>query len=1105
MSVSYFKIVESINRLLAMLVIVSILTTAVPASVFADDVPPPDTPLQNTVENQTASTTPETATTTPDGGNATSTESGSEGGDGNATDGNNGEGNTNNGTTTATSTPNEGTGGSEGSEGAEGTAGATPNDEVNPVDIVSDGLLGDQDAPEEEETTGDIRLTGTNALIETGTATAQGELSTDANSNDIRSELGGVMPNDFDTYTFTANGTNNAVVSNDALARSASGDNYARGRSTAKVNSGDSIAAFNIANVINTNVVNSDGFIYLANKILDVGQSLDLTSAFFPDVAQERELSEACSLLSCTSEDVVYNSSQMNHATITNNALVESISGYNTAIGDLSAEVTTGDAYAAANVINVVNSNIIDSNYRLFTYNAIGDLDGDLVLPSGELFDAFFGRANGIAADENDRRGKYEDFNVNANNINDAVIDNNLDTYAETGLNESTTDFDSIITTGRGESESNVLSKVNENTYGGDSMYMLIRVHGEWSGDVVGLPEGLSWEWTPMGIVIYNTDAEIAPSAFLSGYDLDSYTANFNNNNRVALENNITVNAVTGENTIDGLVGSIKTGDAFASANVMNIANTNIIGTNWTFAVINILGDFDGNVSFEATDIALAGTVTPGDNPLGPNDALTYNYTVTNNSDKTATNVVLEQVLQSALTNTNQTTQSRALGTIAPGASKAVVLNAKVLSSIPYGTTPVVAYATISSDQGDSDVSDNNLMLSINALNPQPTGGGTGTTTGTTTNPGTGGGGSGGGGGGTGTTTNPGTGGGTGTTTNPGTGGTGTSTNNGNTTSGNVSSGGGGGGGGGGSSSNGRVLGKSVEKVKKAIDPKKAPLLSIKKTADHKNQVVSAGDEVTYEVVVTNLGGLAYNGKVYDKLVNPIGSVVSEQSWDLGTIGAGEIITLDYTIKYEADTPSGIYTNTAELVAYRKASSTNTALKVKPAVHKLEISGKALAIGNVGMIAYAKMPNGKYAGLIGWETTKPTDGQVFFDPKGAVSPYNETALNYGFKNASNKLNRLSVRHYRLLTNLDPGLVYNYRVSALATDAKTIGGDYIFTVPGIPGTIATPVVKPKPVVSGAAIKNTVTTPTPATAPAPAATGVVGGFVNQVKNSFTNFWR
>lgn len=1057
MSAFYSKIVEKTHRFIATVIFISILATLIPVSVFAEDVVPVDGVPQT---QQTSTSTDETSL--QNGATASSTENGTGGGDGTDQDGLDGQGGTQNGnsatTTTATSTPNQG---SDGPNGNEGTAGATPDDEVTPIDIISDGLLGDIDAPEKEETTGDIRRTGTHALIETGIATAQGELSTDANSNDVRSELGTNRPNDYDTYTFIATGTNKAVVTNDGLTRSTSGDNYARGRSTAKIKTGNSISAFNIANVINTNVINSDGFIYLANKILDEGQSLDLTSAFFPDPQSERALSNTCSLLSCIAEDVVYNVSQMNHATITNNALIESVTGYNGTLGDLSAEVTSGDAYAAANVINVVNSNIIDSNYRLFTYNAIGDLDGDLVLPTGELFDAFFGRANGIAVSENDRRGKYEDFNVNANNANEATADNNIETYAETGLNKSKTLFNSGITTGRAESESNVLNKINENTYGGDSMYMLIRVHGVWSGDVVGLPEGLAWEWTPQGIVIYNEDAEITPSQFLSSYDLDSYTANFDNNNRVALENNITINSITGENEVEGRLGTIKTGNAFASANVMNIANTNIIGTNWTFAVINILGDFDGNVSFATTDVALTGSLSTVNNPLRLNDTLTYTYTITNHSNSTATNLVLDQTLQSAKTLSNQTAQSVSVGTLAPGASKQVVLKAKVNPDLAYGTTSVVAYASVSGDQGDSNITDNLLMLSRNAVNPGPVviGGGTGTTTSTSTDD----------------TTDP-TDDDTSTTTPP----TGEENNETPviTPPNNTPSATGGGGGGGGPSTKKTKVDR--EEVK-AIDPNKAPLLTIKKVAVNvdEDEVVNAGQSVDYKITVTNAGGNAYDVEVFDVLTNPIGSIVNEQSWVLDTVLPGEVINLTYTTEYNPSTPSGKYTNTASVQAYLKdgmKEKKEAPLKVKDAVYTVEVKGLDLAIGNVAVLAYFPGANGKTSALVAWETSKPSLSQVFYGPTTAVSPYNPKATNFGYTNASFKFPTAKPKHAMIINNLEPGRTHSYRIHAQSDTFLATSREYTLTVPAsvLKLTLAFPT-NPTSMVAGV----TASTPTPAT--------------------------
>lgn len=1103
---TYFskKVAEKLHRFLAMMIIVSIVGSLVPSTVFAEGEVPP----VGTTQQQQATSTPVTASSTentpPNGGTASSTESGTDGGNGTGQDGVSGIGGTENGgnasTTNATSTP-QGDSGAEGTSGDAGTAGATSGDEVTPVEVISDVLLGDIDAPEEEENTGDIRQNGTNTFIETGIATAQGQLSTDANSNDIRSELEGVRPSDFDTYTFVATGTNDAIVSNDGLTRGTSGDNLARGRNTATVHTGDAVSAFNIANVINSNVVNSDGFIYLANKILEDGQSLDLTDSFFPDPEGERALSETCSLLSCTAEDVVYNVSQINHATVTNNALIEAVTGFNEADGGLRAEITTGDAYAAANVLNVVNSNIIDSNYRLLTYNAIGDLDGDLILPTGAMFDTFFSRPNGTNQVED-----FEDVHLNVHNINEANVDTNLDASAETGQNHSTTAFNSSIVTGRAESESNVLNKINENTYGGDSMYLLIRVHGEWNGDVVGLPDGLAWEWTPLGIVIYNVDAEIAPSEFL-GYDQDSYTANFSNNNRIALENNVTLNAITGENEIDGLIGNIKTGNAFASANVMNIANTNIVGTNWTYAVINILGDFEGNISFTATDIALTGSVAASKSPIGPSTVLTYTYTITNHSNSTATNVVLDQTLQFARTNANQTTQSASLGTIAAGASKQVVLTAKVNPDIATGTTSVVAYASVGSDQGDENNSDNLLMLSVSALNPRPTPGGAGTTTGN----------------GTGTTTNPG-GNPNGTTTPP------TYAQATYYAQGAYNSGAsGGGGGGGGSTTKTKV---KREEVKKVINPNSAPLLTIKKVAVNvgKKEIINAGESVDYKITVSNAGGNAYDAEVFDVLTNPIDSVMSEQSWDLGTILPGESIDLTYTTEYNPNTPSGKYTNTASVKAYHKdgvKEKHEAPLKVKDAVYIVQVKGLDLAIGNVSVLAYFPGANGKTSALVSWETSKLSLSQVFYGITGVSSPYNPDAVNLGYQNGSYKFPNQKVKHVMIISGLDVGRTYSYRINAVSDKHKATSREYNLTLPAVVARImhatadtmvagaavsiptpVAPVVKAKYVPPKPAPKPVVV---PVPAPAPVTTSVApapaeqkqGGVAGFVKNVFGFF--
>ena len=85
-----------------------------------------------------------------------------------------------------------------------------------------------------------------------------------------------------DTYTFNATGTNEANIINDAAAISTTGENQAVATGESEIVTGDAISAFNIANVINSNIVNSDGYVYLGNQILEPNTSLDLQDFFFP-------------------------------------------------------------------------------------------------------------------------------------------------------------------------------------------------------------------------------------------------------------------------------------------------------------------------------------------------------------------------------------------------------------------------------------------------------------------------------------------------------------------------------------------------------------------------------------------------------------------------------------------------------------------------------------------------------------------------------------------------------------------------------------------------------------------------------------------------------
>lgn len=1064
----FFQTKKVTQSVFSGLLIISLLVTLIPTSVLAA---PGDT---DTGQPSTTATSTVTGTeTTPDTLTASSTDSDTGTSTASTTDtdippvdtgtstATSTETSSSTATSTATSTPpsQDGQSGTNGSTGGAGQPGESVigsiTDSHNPVATSSDALLGDDTESgsngldqEDEVITGEIIEDGGNITIETATATAKAEIFTDANSNDVRSELTSeAAAGDLDIYTFNATGTNNGVAQNEGDSKAVTGGNTAVAANSANIKTGGAVAVINVANIINTSVVNSDGIIYLGNQILSGGESLDLTRNFFPDPNKHKLSQNVCSLMSCAAEDIIYNFSQQNTATITNDINVEASTGKNLADGYRTiSDIRTGRAFASGNVMNVANTNIIDSNYQLLAFNAIGDLDGDLILPTEDLFMAYFAQPNGTNQVES-----AEDVVITINNTNIANdVSNNLNSYAETGQNQATTSYDSTIKTGQAYTESNILNKINENSFGGDLFELRIRIHGNWDGEIVDLPAGLSWEYTADGIRIYNQNAEIATSPNI-GYDIDSYRANITNRNEIILHNNISLSAITGQNKALGWYGNIETGDAFASANVMNIANTNIIGVNWTYAVVNILGDLKGNISFSTpTDLTLTGSITSGADTLAASSTLIYTYTVTNNSTVPALDVSVEQSLTNAFVNGSQTNSIKSLGNIGAHGTKQVIFTAVVDPALAVGTSSVVALATVRSQTADSDFSNNILTLqndftystSSTAVNGSSTGTGASTSTGS------------------GTSTTP--------VENPvvivpppSSGGGGSSS--------------GGGGGGGGSSS--KYTKKDIEREELAVDANKPPLITITKTAKvGKSISVRAGDSVDYTIVVKNKGGQAYDATVYDVLSNPIGAELNQQDWYLGTIKAGEEIKLTYTTEYDLFTPSGIYTNTASIVAYATKPEKNNKtllppLKISDAVYELKINGVPLAVGNVAVLAFFPGAFGQVSALLSWETSTSSISQIVYGPRAAVSSYTPGKLNYGYQNSSFRFPIMKTRHFMIITNLQPGQTYDYRANAISTKSIIVSREYGFRVPHfIPSlTLATAsdnLLTPPPQVAGA---------------------------------------
>lgn len=454
---------------------------------------------------------------------------------------------------------------------------------------------------------------------------------------------------------------------------------------------GDAVAYVDIVNMVNTNIVNSEGLVRFIRDTLGYGDFdiRDLLNETFTN--NNTALSTALCAHGLCSDDFL-NANLINQANIENNVAVMANTGSNTGLGN--GDITTGDAYASANVANLANTNIIDSNFLLLVFDGFSNTNGNLILPESTFFTSLFGGNN--------------QANYSANISNDANIENTQVTLADTGNNSIVGGDGGIITTGDSVATSYTQNIVNQNFINTNSFSMLIRVQGTWTGNIFGLPEGMTWENTGDGIRLFYTGDGNDTGASSSGL------ANITNDANIT--NNVQVYALTGDNHIEG-TGEIETGNAYADSTVFNMANTNVIGSNWANLIFNLY-NWQGDILFGQSNLWLGivgQTENAGD--AMPGETVKYTYTVFNSDQATAENVRLTSRFPlSSITfldapedlDDAEDIVEWALGDIAPGETVEFSYTAKIHDT--FGTNSRIALpleALVSSANPDADESDN--------------------------------------------------------------------------------------------------------------------------------------------------------------------------------------------------------------------------------------------------------------------------------------------------------------------------------------------------------------------------------------------------------------
>lgn len=251
---------------------------------------------------------------------------------------------------------------------------------------------------------------------------------------------------------------------------------------------------------------------------------------------------------------------------------------YNTIGGD----AKTGDATATANIFNLINSMISPVSSFIGTINIFGDLDGDILLPTllSSIINTGPGSENSINNDS--------DTDVDITSYDNKSIANNTNLVAESGdatVKENT--HGGNATTGNAETNLNVFNMTGQEVLGDRGLLVFTNVLGYWDGYLFDGPKGANsiLGTGPGSIQAINSDTNT---------DIDIDTASDS-----AIENNINLTARSGNANVTGNTkgGNATTGNATATANIVNLINSQLDFSDW-FGVlfINVFGDWFGSL-----------------------------------------------------------------------------------------------------------------------------------------------------------------------------------------------------------------------------------------------------------------------------------------------------------------------------------------------------------------------------------------------------------------------------------------------------------------------------------------------------------------------------
>ena len=548
------------------------------------------------------------------------------------------------------------------------------------------------------------------------------------------------------TQEIKVTNNNNATVTNSTLTNANSGNNQVTGNngSNGQITTGDINVLANVLNVVNTNQYNSS-----LSQVIQNFNGLAANILMTDPAATAAQLSDALVSTICGTDVTCkslnsYVLTNNNNAVLQNTTQVAGNSGGNTISGiNNNATISSGNVNALVNVLNIANTNLFNSNWTIASINIFGNWHGDLVMPSDFYFANFVSVGNSTTTPAQ-ALPIGSSVSLSVNNSNTANITNNVSVSAVSGGNlissgtdasstpETTTTPDqatgtinsALIQTGTATAAANTQTYANTNIVNSKWFLSMVNTLGNWSGNVFSLPNQVTMTQTPTGLIFFSSSNNQTFGNFLQdtagGFGSTTTLANLNS---ATIQNDISVSALTGDNAISGAnlnAPTVLTGNARALANILNFANTNLVNSNLQLGLVNILGNWQGNVVFGYPDLAVTQTLSGGQIPSAADTEVTFKIDYSNIGQSVMDSSELEWDFDpSALTVDSVSipasqaaagTLKFSLGKLGLQSSGSITITAHTLQTLPAGRE-VDTLAKVWGSGPESDTSNNQYLL----------------------------------------------------------------------------------------------------------------------------------------------------------------------------------------------------------------------------------------------------------------------------------------------------------------------------------------------------------------------------------------------------------